>query len=213
MTLVTEDLLRLAPVIPVVVVDDPEDAVPLARALAAGGLPAVEITLRTATAVEAIRLVSAHVPEAVVGAGTVVTPPQVDDVVDAGARFLVTPGTTPTLLDALLESERPFLPGAATASEVVALLERDVTAAKLFPAAPLGGTALLRAFAGPFPQVRWCPTGGISQETAAEYLRLPNVACVGGSWMVPPDAVAAGDWGRIEDLARAAAQLWPVVTA
>jgi 2-dehydro-3-deoxyphosphogluconate aldolase / (4S)-4-hydroxy-2-oxoglutarate aldolase len=213
MTFVTDDLLRLAPVIPVVVVDDPDDAVPLVRTLAAGGLPAVEITLRTTTAVDAIRLAAAEVPEAVVGAGTVVTPPQVDDVLDAGGRFLVTPGTTPTLLDALLESERPFLPGAATASEVVALLERGVTAAKLFPAAPLGGPALLRAFAGPFPQMRFCPTGGIGQETAREYLRLANVACVGGSWMVPAGAVAARDWGRIEELARAAAQLWPAVEA
>ncbi|MFF4689071.1 bifunctional 4-hydroxy-2-oxoglutarate aldolase/2-dehydro-3-deoxy-phosphogluconate aldolase [Streptomyces sp. NPDC001307] len=200
-------VLDLAPVVPVVVVSDAADAVPLARALVAGGLPAIEVTLRTPGALEAIRAIAGEVPEAVVGAGTVLTPEQAGACVVAGARFLVSPGWTDTLLEAMRGSGVPFLPGVSTTSEVVALLERGVREMKFFPAQAAGGTAYLRSLAGPLPQARFCPTGGIGPQTAPEYLSLPNVGCVGGSWMVPADAVAAGDWARIEELARGAAGL------
>jgi 2-dehydro-3-deoxyphosphogluconate aldolase/(4S)-4-hydroxy-2-oxoglutarate aldolase len=200
-------VLDLAPVVPVVVVSDAADAVPLARALVAGGLPAIEVTLRTPGALDAIRAIACEVPEAVVGAGTVLTPEQAGACVATGARFLVSPGWTDTLLEAMRGSGVPFLPGVSTTSEVVALLERGVREMKFFPAQAAGGTAYLRSLAGPLPQARFCPTGGIGPQTAPEYLSLPNVGCVGGSWMVPADAVAAGDWARIEELARGAAGL------
>ncbi|WP_411092621.1 bifunctional 4-hydroxy-2-oxoglutarate aldolase/2-dehydro-3-deoxy-phosphogluconate aldolase [Streptomyces sp. 049-1] len=200
-------VLDLAPVVPVVVVDDLADAVPLARALVAGGLPAIEVTLRTPVAVDAIRAIAGEVPGAVVGAGTVITPDQVAEVVAAGARFLVSPGWTDVLLDAMRTSGVPFLPGVSTTSEVVALLERGVREMKFFPAEAAGGTAYLKALAAPLPQARFCPTGGIGPLSAPEYLALPNVGCVGGSWMLPKDAVADRDWDRVEALARAAAAL------
>ncbi len=200
-------VLDLAPVVPVVVVDDLADAVPLARALVAGGLPAIEVTLRTPVAVDAIRAIAGEVPGAVVGAGTVITPGQVGEVVAAGARFLVSPGWTEALLEAMRASGVPFLPGVSTTSEVVALLERGVREMKFFPAEAAGGTAYLKALAAPLPQARFCPTGGITPASAPEYLALPNVGCVGGSWMLPKDAVADRDWGRVEALARAAASL------
>lgn len=198
----TDDLLALAPVIPVVVLEDADAAVPLARTLVEAGLPAIEITLRTPAALEAIANIAADVPEAVVGAGTVVTGAQAQDALAAGARFLVSPGSTPALLDAL--AGVPFLAGAVTASEVMALLERGITAAKFFPAESSGGVPALRALAGPFPRMRFCPTGGINAAKAQDYLALPNVACVGGSWMLPPPAVKAGDWERVRELAAAA---------
>ncbi|GGU44669.1 bifunctional 4-hydroxy-2-oxoglutarate aldolase/2-dehydro-3-deoxy-phosphogluconate aldolase [Streptomyces daghestanicus] len=200
-------VLDLAPVVPVVVVGDVADAVPLARALVAGGLPAIEVTLRTPAALGAIAAIAAEVPEAVVGAGTVITPAQVDEAVAAGARFLVSPGWTDTLLTAMRASGVPFLPGVSTTSEVVALLERGVREMKFFPAEAAGGTAYLKALASPLPQARFCPTGGIGPGSAPEYLALPNVGCVGGSWMLPADAVAGRDWGRVEELAREAAEL------
>ncbi|GGS20890.1 bifunctional 4-hydroxy-2-oxoglutarate aldolase/2-dehydro-3-deoxy-phosphogluconate aldolase [Streptomyces griseoviridis] len=200
-------VLDLAPVVPVVVVGDVADAVPLARALVAGGLPAIEVTLRTPAALGAIAAIAAEVPEAVVGAGTVITPAQVDEAVAAGARFLVSPGWTDTLLTAMRASGVPFLPGVSTTSEVVALLERGVREMKFFPAEAAGGTAYLKALASPLPQARFCPTGGIGPGSAPEYLALPNVGCVGGSWMLPADAVAGRDWGRVEELAREAAGL------
>lgn len=200
-------VLDLAPVVPVVVVDDPTDAVPLARALVAGGLPAIEVTLRTPAALEAVRAIAGAVPDAVVGAGTVITPEQVTDSVAAGARFLVSPGWTDVLLDAMRASGVPYLPGVSTTSEVVALLERGVREMKFFPAEAAGGTAYLKSLYGPLPQARFCPTGGIGPGTAPGYLALPNVGCVGGSWMLPADAVAARDWGRVEALAREAAGL------
>ncbi|MEU1874690.1 2-dehydro-3-deoxyphosphogluconate aldolase/(4S)-4-hydroxy-2-oxoglutarate aldolase [Streptomyces ambofaciens] len=200
-------VLDLAPVVPVVVVDDLADAVPLARALVAGGLPAIEVTLRTPVALDAIRAIAGEVPGAVVGAGTVITAEQVAEVVAAGARFLVSPGWTDTLLEAMRASGVPFLPGVSTTSEVVALLERGVREMKFFPAEAAGGTAYLRALAAPLPQARFCPTGGVSAASAPEYLALPNVGCVGGSWMLPKDAVADRDWGRVEALAREAAAL------
>ncbi|MGV9272516.1 bifunctional 4-hydroxy-2-oxoglutarate aldolase/2-dehydro-3-deoxy-phosphogluconate aldolase [Streptomyces griseosporeus] len=200
-------VLDIAPVLPVVVVDDAADAVPLARALVAGGLPAIEVTLRTPAALESIRAIAGAVPDAVVGAGTVLTPGQVAESVAAGARFLVSPGWTDVLLEAMRGAGVPFLPGVSTATEVVALLERGVREMKFFPAQAAGGTAYLRSLAGPLPQARFCPTGGIGPDTAPDYLALPNVGCVGGSWMLPADAVAARDWGRVEQLAREAATL------
>ncbi|WP_330176075.1 bifunctional 4-hydroxy-2-oxoglutarate aldolase/2-dehydro-3-deoxy-phosphogluconate aldolase [Streptomyces sp. NBC_01498] len=200
-------VLDLAAVVPVVVLDDVADAVPLARALVAGGLPAIEVTLRTPVALDAIRAIAAEVPGAVVGAGTVVSPRSVTEAVTAGARFLVSPGWTETLLEALRASGVPFLPGVSTASEVVALLERGVSEMKFFPAEAAGGTAYLKALAGPLPQARFCPTGGVSAASAGAYLALGNVACVGGSWMLPPDAIVAKDWDRVRKLAQEAANL------
>lgn len=203
----TSSVLDLAPVVPVVVLEDAADAVPLARALVAGGLPAIEVTLRTAAAPDAIRAIAAEVPDAVVGAGTVISGRNVSDTVAAGARFLVSPGWTDRLLDAMKASGVPFLPGVSTTSEVVALLERGVTEMKFFPAEAAGGTAYLKALSAPLPQARFCPTGGISLASAPSYLALPNVGCVGGSWMVPADAIAAKDWARVEQLASEAAAL------
>ncbi|WP_299530659.1 bifunctional 4-hydroxy-2-oxoglutarate aldolase/2-dehydro-3-deoxy-phosphogluconate aldolase [uncultured Streptomyces sp.] len=200
-------VLDLAPVVPVVVLEDAADAVPLARALVAGGLPAIEVTLRTGAALDAIRAIAGNVPEAVVGAGTVISTRNVAETVEAGARFLVSPGWTDTLLDAMKASGLPFLPGVSSTSEVVALLERGVNEMKFFPAEAAGGTAYLKALASPLPQARFCPTGGISLASAPSYLALPNVGCVGGSWMVPADAVAAKDWARVEQLAAGAAAL------
>ena len=200
-------LLDLAPVIPVVVIDDEAAAVPLARALVACGLPVIEVTLRTPSAIPAIKRIAGDVPGVVVGAGTVLTPADVTAAVGAGSRFLVSPGSTATLLDAMQDSGVPVLPAAATASEVIALLERGLTHAKFFPAQPAGGIPYLQALAGPLPMVRFCPTGGIDLTTAPQFLALPNVACIGGSWVTPADAVSAGDWDRIEHLAREAAAL------
>jgi 2-dehydro-3-deoxyphosphogluconate aldolase / (4S)-4-hydroxy-2-oxoglutarate aldolase len=196
-----EDIAALAPVIPVVVVDSVEDAVPLAEALVRGGLPAIEVTLRTEAALGAIERIAAEVEGAVVGAGTVTTTAQLADARSAGARFFVSPGATPALLDAFQAADMPFLPGTATASDVVALIERGITHAKLFPAEVVGGVKALKAFAGPFGQMRFCPTGGIDAANAADYLALPNVACVGGSWMV------SGDFERVEALAAEASAL------
>ena len=177
-------LLDVVPVLPVVVVERREDAVPIARALVAGGLPAIELTLRTPAALDAIRAISDEVPEILVGAGTVVSPGQAKEARDAGARFLVSPGSTPTLLAAMTETGLPFLPGTSTVSEVLAALELGLTELKFFPAEASGGTAYLRAIAAPVPGARFCPTGGITPASAPDYLALPNVACVGGSWML-----------------------------
>ncbi|MDG4864036.1 bifunctional 4-hydroxy-2-oxoglutarate aldolase/2-dehydro-3-deoxy-phosphogluconate aldolase [Streptomyces sp. T-3] len=203
----SSSVLDLAPVVPVVVVEDLADAVPLARALVAGGLPAIEVTLRTPAALDAIRAIAAEVPDAVVGAGTVISPANVEASVAAGARFLVSPGWTDQLLDSMEGSGVPFLPGVSTTSEVVGLLERGVREMKFFPAEAAGGTAYLKSLGGPLPQARFCPTGGISLASAPSYLALENVGCVGGSWMLPGDAIAAKDWARVEKLAREAASL------
>ncbi|MFG3354865.1 bifunctional 4-hydroxy-2-oxoglutarate aldolase/2-dehydro-3-deoxy-phosphogluconate aldolase [Streptomyces sp. NPDC048001] len=200
-------VLDLAQVLPVVVLDDAADAVPAARALVAGGLRAVEVTLRTPAAPDAIRAIAAEVPEAVVGAGTVVGAEAVATAAGAGASFLVSPGSTPGLLEAMRASGLPFLPGASTASEVLALLEQGVREMKFFPAEAAGGAPYLASLAGPLPGARFCATGGVTAATAPRYLALPNVPCVGGSWLLPPDAVAAGDWARVEALARRAAAL------
>ncbi|GAA1802955.1 bifunctional 4-hydroxy-2-oxoglutarate aldolase/2-dehydro-3-deoxy-phosphogluconate aldolase [Actinomadura chokoriensis] len=205
--MIAEDLFDLAPVIPVVVLDDAEAAVPLARALVEGGLPVIEVTLRTPSALESITRIAAEVPDAVIGAGTIVRPEDAERSAAAGARFLVSPGCTPRLQAAMVATGLPFLPGAATASEVIALLEGGLTAMKFFPAEAAGGTAYLKSLAGPLPQVRFCPTGGVGPGNAADYLALPNVGCVGGSWLTPADAVRNGDWNHIRKLAADAATL------
>ena len=201
------DLLDLAPVMPVVVVDDAENAVPLARALVAGGLPGIEVTLRTPAALSAIERVAAEVPEAVVGAGTVVNGEQADAAAKAGARFLVSPGCTPDLARALNDTGLPSLPGVATVSEAMALLELGLTELKFFPAEVSGGAKFLKSLSGPLPQLRFCPTGGITARSAPDYLALPNVGCVGGSWLTPSSLVAEGRWDEITRLSREAAAL------
>jgi 2-dehydro-3-deoxyphosphogluconate aldolase/(4S)-4-hydroxy-2-oxoglutarate aldolase len=202
-----ESLLDVVPVLPVVVLDRLSDAVPVARALVAGGLPAIELTLRTPVAPDAIRAIADEVPEILVGAGTIVTPGQAKEAADAGARFLVSPGCTPTLLGAMADTGLPFLPGTATVSEALAVLEAGYTSMKFFPAEASGGAAYLRSVASPVPAARFCPTGGITAASAPAYLALPNVGCVGGSWLTPTAVLDAGDWSRVEALARAAAAL------
>ena len=196
----------LAPVIPVLVLEDAAHARPLAEALIAGGLPALEVTLRTPAALDAIREM-ARVPGGRVGAGTLLTPRDVAAAKDAGATFGVSPGATDRLLDAADEAELPMLPGAATATEAMRLLERGLDALKFFPAEASGGAAALKAIGAPIPRIGFCPTGGVSLANARDYLSLPNCLCVGGSWVAPKDAVAAGDWARIVELAREAAAL------
>jgi 2-dehydro-3-deoxyphosphogluconate aldolase/(4S)-4-hydroxy-2-oxoglutarate aldolase len=200
-------LLAGTPVVPVLVIDSVASALPLARALVDGGLPVLEITLRTPAALDVIRAIAAEVDGAVVGAGTVLTSAQYGDAERAGARFVVSPGTTSTLLAAAAASAVPFLPGAVNATEVMRLLEQGFRCLKFFPAEPAGGVAYLEALAAPLPEARFCPTGGIDAVKARAYLSLPNVLCVGGSWVAPKDALAAGDWPRITGLARAAAAL------
>jgi len=200
-------LLDRVPVVPVVVVDDLAQAVPVARALVAGGLPVIELTLRTPVALDAIRAIADEVPEILVGAGTILTPGQAKEARDAGAQFLVSPGATPALLAGMAETGLPFLPGTATVSEVLAVLEAGWTEMKFFPAEASGGAAYLSSIASPVPAARFCPTGGITPASAASYLSLPNVGCVGGSWLTPKDALAAGDWARVERLASEAAAL------
>jgi 2-dehydro-3-deoxyphosphogluconate aldolase/(4S)-4-hydroxy-2-oxoglutarate aldolase len=194
--------LDIAPVIPVVVIEDVDCAVPLARALVAGGVAVIELTMRTAVALDAARTIAAEVPELVLGIGTVVTVAQAEQAVEAGAQFLVSPGASDRLLDGLTSLAVPFLAGTATPSDIVRLLERGITEAKLFPAEVVGGKAMLKALSGPFPQVRFCPTGGITPATAGDYLALPNVGCVGGTWLAPANLQAAGDFAAIEALAR-----------
>jgi 2-dehydro-3-deoxyphosphogluconate aldolase/(4S)-4-hydroxy-2-oxoglutarate aldolase len=202
-----DTVLSLAPVVPVVIVDDVTHAVPLARALVRGGLRVIEITLRTAVALDAIRAIVGEVAEAVVGVGTVLEPNQLAAARAAGARFAVTPGATARLLDVAAGEGLPLLPGIATVSEAMALIERGYGFAKFFPAEPAGGAAYLSALASPLPQLKFCPTGGITLESAPRYLKLSNVACVGGSWMVDRDRIAAGDWPAITAAATAAAAL------
>jgi len=194
-----------AAVVPVLVVNDPASARPLADALVASGLPILEVTLRTEAALECIREMAQG--DGVVGAGTVMTPRDVEAAVAAGARFAVSPGATDTLLDAAEDAGLPLLPGAATASEVMRLRERGYSMQKFFPAEASGGVTALKNLAGPLPQVSFCPTAGVSTANAKDYLSLPNVVCVGGSWVAPADAIAAGDWTRIETLALEGAAL------
>lgn len=200
-------LFRDARVVPVLSIERAADAVPLARALVKGGIGVVEITLRTPEAPAAIAAVAREVPEIVVGAGTILRAADVTRAVEAGARFLVSPGLTPELASAGIATGLPFVPGVATPSEVMVARDFGFSFLKFFPAEPLGGVAVLKAMAPVFPGIVFCPTGGITAESAPRYLELPNVAMVGGSWMAPADAIAARDWSRIAELARAAASL------
>ena len=200
-------VLNVSPVIPVVTIDDPRHAVPVARALADGGVRIIELTLRTESAMTSLKLIADEVPEILVGAGTVLTPAQADAVVAAGAQFIVSPGVTPALLDHLLNVGVPVLPGVATVGEVMQVLERGLTAMKFFPAGPAGGPDYLAAIGAPIPQVQFCPTGGVSIATAPKYLGLPNVSCVGGSWLTPRAALENEDWREITQLARVTASL------
>ena len=197
----------LAPVIPVLAIDRIEDALPLCRALVDNGLPVLEITLRTACALDAIALVARELPHACVGAGTVLSATDLANVSDAGARFAISPGATDALFDAAKASRTPLIPGIATASELMRGMEHGWRRFKFFPAESSGGIGALKGFGGPLPMARFCPTGGIDAAKAPAYLALPNVACVGGSWMVPADAVKASDWARIGALASEAASL------
>ena len=210
MTSKTEKLLSLLngqPVIPVLKIANVADAVPLARALSRGGLRAIEITLRTADALEAIRRVAAEVEEAVVGAGTILDARQFDEAARASSKFIVSPGITSQLLDAAKDSPVPLLPGAITPGEIMAAREAGLRFLKFFPAEQSGGIASLKAFASPLADVKFCPTGGITARNAADYLSLPNVICVGGSWVAPDDLIKAGKWDEIEALAREASKL------
>lgn len=199
-------ICQMAPIVPVLVVEDAAHAAPLANALVAGGLLALEVTLRTPAALEVIREMAA-VQGGIVGAGTLLTPADVLATKEAGAMFGVAPGATDVLLDACEDADLPLLPGAATASEAMRLLERGYTMLKFFPAEASGGAAAIKAIGAPIPQVKFCPTGGVSPTNAADYLGLSNVVCAGGSWVAPKDKVMAGDWAGITALAKAAAQL------
>lgn len=198
------DVMRAGPVIPVIVIEELAHAVPLAKALIAGGVRVLEVTLRTPVALEAIRAIAREAPEAIVGVGTLTRPEDFPTARDAGACFGVSPGLTPALIQAARDSGLPLLPGVMTPSDVIAARLAGFRALKLFPAQQAGGVGMLKALAGPFPDVTFCPTGGITVETAPEFLALPNVACVGGSWLTPRAALAAGDWEAITALARQA---------
>jgi 2-dehydro-3-deoxyphosphogluconate aldolase/(4S)-4-hydroxy-2-oxoglutarate aldolase len=202
-----ESVLHAAPVMPVVVIEDAKHAVPLARALVAGGIPAIEVTLRTRAALDAVRAISAEVEGAIVGVGTVLRPQDFIDAERAGARFAVSPGATATLIAAARDGALPWLPGAATASEAMTLAEHGFVLQKFFPAEAAGGTAALKSLHGPLPGIRFCATGGIGVHNARDYLATPNVACVGGSWLTPAKLVASGEWAGIEALARASSLL------
>ncbi len=201
------EILSLAPVMPVITIDDADQAVPLARALAAGGLRAIEVTLRTPAALAAIAAIAREVPDCIPGVGTVLTAADLSAAAKAGAKFAVSPGATPALLDAAAAGPLPYLPAIATAGELMAAMERGFSTFKFFPASTSGGPAALANFAGPFGGARFCPTGGIDAASAPTWLGLGNVLCVGGSWVTPKDAMTKGDWARIEALARAAAGL------
>ena len=201
------DIMRTSAVIPVIAIDDINHAVPLARALVAGGIRVLEVTLRTAHGLPAIRMIAEQVPEAIVGVGTLTHPDEFIAARDAGAVFGVSPGLTATLIAAAKSSGLPLLPGVMTPSEVMVAREQGFRQLKLFPAMQAGGVGMLNAISGPLGDVMFCPTGGISVETAPQFLALKNVACVGGSWLTPKDAMLAGDWARITALAKAASAL------
>ncbi|MEN3297429.1 MAG: 2-dehydro-3-deoxyphosphogluconate aldolase / (4S)-4-hydroxy-2-oxoglutarate aldolase [Burkholderiales bacterium] len=201
------EIMRASPVIPVIAIDDIKHAVPLAKALVAGGIRVLEVTLRTAYGLPAIRAIAEQVPDAIVGVGTLTQGEEFAAAREAGAVFGVSPGLTPSLIEAARKSGLPLLPGVMTPSEVMTAREAGYRQLKLFPAVPAGGVGMLNAIAGPLPDVMFCPTGGVSQENAAQFLACKNVACVGGSWLTPQDAMQAGDWARITRLAAAASAL------
>ncbi len=202
------DVMQDAPVIPVIVLNDVNHAVPMARALVAGGIRMLEVTLRTSVALQCIERIAKEVPEAIVGAGTVRSPHEAEAAARAGAKFAVSPGLTASVGQACRDHGLPLLPGVATGSEIMMASEAGYNALKFFPAMQAGGPAMLKAWSGPFFDVKFCPTGGVSVGNAQEFLSLPNVICVGGSWLVPADALASGDWARITALAQEAAQIF-----
>ena len=201
------EILTAQPVVPVVAVASAAQGVGLARALAAGGLKAIEVTLRTPAALDAIRAIAAEVPECVVGAGTILQPKQYDQAESAGAKFIVSPGATVEVLDAARSSQVPLLPGSATPSEMMAMLEEGYELLKFFPAEQIGGAAFLKSIIPVFPTLRFCPTGGVSMKNVRDYLALPNVVCVGGSWVAPHAELQADDWAAITAFAREASAL------
>ncbi|NBV75396.1 MAG: keto-hydroxyglutarate-aldolase/keto-deoxy-phosphogluconate aldolase [Methylococcaceae bacterium] len=207
MAVTIKEVMTTSPVMPVMVINHLDQAVPLAKALVDGGLKVLEITLRTPVALDAIRKIKAEVPGAIVGAGTIINTETLQQAIDAGAEFIVSPGVTDTLIAAALKTGVPILPGVATSSEVMKLLELGITAMKFFPAEAAGGIPMLKSFGGPLPQVTFCPTGGVNPKNAPDYLALKNVACVGGSWMAPAELVDAGDWDEIRRRAAEAAGL------
>lgn len=201
-----EQLLRAAGILPVVTVHTLDEARRVSEALLAGGLPAIELTLRTPVAMEALAMLKRELPDIVIGAGTVLTVEQMQRAIDAGADFLVTPGTTTEMADALADADVPVVPGAATPTELLSLMARGFRVCKLFPASAVGGLAMLKGLAGPLSELKLCPTGGIGEDTAADYLSQPNVVCIGGSWMVPKNWLEAGEWDKVrESSAKAAA--------
>lgn len=203
----TLEICKLAPVIPVVTIESVETAVPLAKALVAGGLRVIEVTLRTPAALEAIGAIKDAVPDAIVGAGTLRSSADVVACLDQGAVFGVSPGSPPGLLDAARAASLPMLPGCSTATEAMVLAEQGYEVLKFFPAGPAGGPSFLKSLAAPLPDIHFCPTGGVSEANATDYLSLVNVVCVGGSWVAPKAAIDAGDWGKVTELSRAATGL------
>ena len=198
MTASIKEIMHSSPVIPVMVINKLEHAVPLANALVEGGLKVLEITLRTPVALDAIKKIKAEIPSAIVGAGTIINLDTLQRAIDAGSEFLVSPGVTESLIDAAIDTGVPVLPGVISPSEVMRLMEKGITEMKFFPAEAAGGIPMLKSIGGPLPQVTFCPTGGVNPKNAADYLALKNVACVGGSWMAPADLVAAEDWEEIK---------------
>ncbi len=198
------EVLKSGPVVPVIVIKNIDHAVPLAKALVAGGIKVLEVTLRTPVAIEAIKMISEEVPDAIVGAGTVATQKDLDAVAEAGGVFAISPGLTPALLTAAINGPIALIPGISTASELMFGMEYGLTEFKFFPAAAAGGIQMIKSIGGPFPQATFCPTGGISPENFKEYLSLKNVACVGGSWLAPTKAMEQGNWGHITNIAKQA---------
>jgi 2-dehydro-3-deoxyphosphogluconate aldolase/(4S)-4-hydroxy-2-oxoglutarate aldolase len=207
MSLTIKEIMTISPIVPVMVINNVEHAVPLAKALVKGGLKVLEITLRTPAALESIRRIKAEVPDAIVGAGTIINIETLNKAIEAGAQFIVSPGTTDKLIDAALATGVPLLPGIANPSDAMRLLEKGITAMKFFPAEAAGGIPMLKSIGAPIPQITFCPTGGVSQKNVKEYYSLPNVACVGGSWMCAANLVDAENWDEITRLSSEAIQL------
>ncbi|WP_192022663.1 bifunctional 4-hydroxy-2-oxoglutarate aldolase/2-dehydro-3-deoxy-phosphogluconate aldolase [Shewanella sp. WPAGA9] len=201
-TIQPQDIFKRSPIVPVMVINKIEHAVPLAKALVAGGISVLEITLRTECALEAIKLIAKEVPEAIVGAGTILNEQHLQQAIDAGSQFIITPGATEGLLKAAMKGNVPLIPGVASISEVMVGMELGYTHFKFFPAEASGGVGALKAFSGPLANIRFCPTGGITPTSYKNYLALPNVDCIGGSWIAPTDAMEQGDWDRITQLCK-----------
>lgn len=207
MSLTIKEIMNTSPIVPVMVINNVEHAVPLAKALVKGGLKVLEITLRTPAALESIRRIKAEVPDAIVGAGTIINIETLNQAIEAGAEFIVSPGTTDQLIDAAIATGVPLLPGIANPSDAMRLLEKGITAMKFFPAEAAGGVPMLKSIGAPIPQITFCPTGGVSQKNVKEYFSLPNVACVGGSWMCAANLVDTENWDEITRLSAEAVQL------